>query len=718
MKLLRFLSTKNTLTLVLTLSGVYVLTSTVIFSILHHFPALYWDQIDDLAAFFYAQKSHRLELWIFGHHNEHIIAVPHILFLIDWIVFGANGIFLKILMFLVQGTMVWTFWYSTKHKFTSIYSRIWFLSCTTIGMFSFTQYENFDSTFQIQFLMVYFFAQTSFFFCYYSKLFKHSTPFIYLAISLSVIASFTMANGLLVGVLLALFFTLNRDYLYAIFSILSTTCIYIVFYRTSIGENSYFIDVFKGEIFTHISDTAGFILIYLSNPLGKLFPFFIVKLIVIANLICIALTSVYTWKKADSHLTNYLLISILFIILSAGVTAAGRLQYGGEFQALSGRYTTPAIYFWILSTFIYILALDHQKHHVRVLNIIQLIMIIPVVYFCILIAAQNLNFTYYRTLHKYKELALSSIKTGSIDRNFHKYLHPNGVQRIDAFRFLKEDNRFYHGYNQVYPKDVNFNSTTAGSLPNIIVGAMNSEGILKGDRIVEIFGNPALLPKDCEDFYIWEEKVGWTGRLSRISTLNYIWPYNNYGHNGQDLIYGHSRNNSDLKRLWIFDRNGNCLAKITPDSEYLYKTSYLRNIAGYNGNDCEWETAIKAHEEMQRHLPTSIKDSAVTSIIFNTYSHSRDITNEKQFLIKLFTDTKSVSFPYISGSTSPNLAVSVSYENGEEGNEIYHIEESNNKWVYFKIPVRNVDNGRLKITITETGCNPDQWAVLGSPFYE
>ncbi len=141
--------------------------------------------------------------WFFREHVDHRLAAPKILFAIDHLVFHARGWFLLSCSLAFQALTGLLLWRLSGHAGRqSLTERIVQASALAAFVFSGQQWLNFIRPFQVQFPMVYCAAAAAFFALWKatepSADSKHGVRWIAVTIAMATLATYSMANGVLV----------------------------------------------------------------------------------------------------------------------------------------------------------------------------------------------------------------------------------------------------------------------------------------------------------------------------------------------------------------------------------------------------------------------------------------------------------------------------------------------------------------------------------------
>jgi hypothetical protein len=326
-----------------TLYGVYRSYSPILF--MDH-----WWIVKDYAAVAAGKLS--LDI-LFQQHNEHRILFPRLLMFADFKFTEGSNLLNLTAIFIMQGlhALLLGVLISQLMGFTG-WRRWAVLGCVFGVMFSALQMVNLNKGFQNSFIGVFLFATSAFWMlstasgrC--NKSFR-VTCIAWLVFSLvvGVICTFTLANGVLVWPLLLLVAWTRRAPYIVLGLVLvvgiAADMLYFQDYYSPPGHTNPLEALKKpGILFSYVA-------YYLSIPfqgpsrdialiLGK------VGFIAAVVLGCRAVLLPSTLKSTAE---SVLLATSLFVILTACVTALGRVDFGLN-QALSPRYATPSLIFWV-----------------------------------------------------------------------------------------------------------------------------------------------------------------------------------------------------------------------------------------------------------------------------------------------------------------------------------------------------------------------------------
>jgi hypothetical protein len=321
------------------IASAYIVIST-------YSPLPHWDE---WALFDHLATGNAWSLtWLWAQHNEHRIFVTKLLFLIDVQFFHGTQIFLLTSIFLVQllqaALLSFSLW-TLGH----IRGSAWRVGTGLIAycILCPTQQENLIWGFQSQFVIPAAMATLSILsllmFC------KHATEqrrvFLWISIAAAAVATWSLANGMLLWAILLLVVILLREKLSTILLLIAVAAANVSLYffhyhrptpesdiaisSRSVVEILRYIAVYLGS--TWVRHSSGWLAVVLGT-IG-----------ICAGLITVL--RVLRQRGTRSMLMFELSLLMLLCILTATITASGRLHLGLE-QATASRYQTFALLFW------------------------------------------------------------------------------------------------------------------------------------------------------------------------------------------------------------------------------------------------------------------------------------------------------------------------------------------------------------------------------------
>jgi len=333
----------------------------------------WWDMWDYWV--WYLKPHPALILKLFAQHNEHRIAVARLFFLADQALFQGRAIFLFVSIYLVQFAHAVLLWRLACMAHPQRKALPVFLgSAAFICLFSAEQYTNFTWSFQIQFVLVYFAvtaALTSL--LVFARLGEEELlvsdrqRWIWLGISifLSIVATYSMANGLLVWpifLLLAFWFGLPRPVKGILLAAgVAMWTLYLWGFKTPPQTSS------MRDGFHNLPQSFAFAMCVLGSPLND-FIFEIDRIFSVggekwqllwtaaagfAGFVASAFLSLgfVRSRRKTNRADAVILHLLLFLLATTFLIGLGRSNFPLH-DALHSRYTTVGLLFWFCIIFL------------------------------------------------------------------------------------------------------------------------------------------------------------------------------------------------------------------------------------------------------------------------------------------------------------------------------------------------------------------------------
>lgn len=333
----------------------FILISSAWLTFKNFLPVPFWDHWQEIAEFSrFKSGPWGLMDW-FSQHNEHRIFIARLIMFADLKWTNGSG-FLNIgaiwLFQAASALLLWKVISPAAHKSRLLTSSFLFLCIAC--MFSLLQDENLQWQFQTQFVGVYTFAIAAVVTLTqrnkYTKagissasIETEAEPSTILVVIYGMLASFCMANGLLIWPILITISVISKqrkNTLQILAAGITVWLAYLYHYQTPPYHSN------PAESLLHIRSLLIYILNYLSIPfigIGGPLP---MLLACCGLIIVLTLSAALTIKKKRPSPPLLAMLSIsYFIIGTAAITGLGRLKFGPE-QALSSRYATPTLIFW------------------------------------------------------------------------------------------------------------------------------------------------------------------------------------------------------------------------------------------------------------------------------------------------------------------------------------------------------------------------------------
>lgn len=392
-------------------------------------PTLYLDMWDGYLDFYVRVSAGDWSAWR-NQHNEHRIALAHILFWIDITFFKAHLWFLILSNYILLITICVLFlhiWHvKTNKKMISVEFFI------IIWLFSWIQFENLASPFQSEFFLAYLLPLAAFYLIHLSIADKNRSLLYFISASiLAFLSSETMANGIIVLPMLTLFSILGLcNWRRTIFlTILSLFSLWLFFDGYVFGK------YLSGQIIqANPINFFKYILYYIGGPFlyitqNKTWSLWVAQFFGVILIYGVINFSWHFFKKQNrSSLDLVLLFFIAYIGASAAITASGRLFFGAE-QAFASRYMTPALMMWLTFAMLHS---DYVIANIKKVTLLSSILIIG------LIPSQLTVFESKRDIFYERSIAVLALELRIKDSEQLKavYPHPAGDANSNADRIL------------------------------------------------------------------------------------------------------------------------------------------------------------------------------------------------------------------------------------------------------------------------------------------
>jgi len=329
-------------------------------TVIAYSPVPYWDMWGGTLGFYLAMMDGNQGIW-WSQHNEHRIVLSRLLFWLDFKLFSGLGAFLIVINLVLVMAAVATFNRMATHYLGAAQQNLTrlFTAMTSALLILWVQSENLTWAFQSQFFLAQLLPLLGLYLLARSALpAAAARRFFVLACITGVACIGSMANGVialpLMTVLAAtLGFSRRRLLILSGLSCI-TLLVYFYDYQPPAQHGS-----IMDALLTQPFDLAHYVLLYLGSPFFMLAGEGPVGLRVataagaIMAAATIALLPVKILKARDNVFALALLFYLVFIAGTAAGTGSGRLVYGIE-QAVTARYTTPALMAWAALLLLYL----------------------------------------------------------------------------------------------------------------------------------------------------------------------------------------------------------------------------------------------------------------------------------------------------------------------------------------------------------------------------
>jgi hypothetical protein len=318
-------------------------------------PVPVWDMWYGILQFYMDVENGNHAVW-WAQFNEHRIVLSRILFWLDYRFFGGMSAFLIVCNYCIVAAAAYLFWRildvgtAINHRYFDTSSRLILFFFITAWLFLWTQTENFTLAFQSQFFLAQLLPLCALFWLGKSVSPPHTRRSFLIACIFGLLSIGTMANGILALPLMCLCVLFLRQGIrkLAILLVLSAATIFVYFH-------DYHAPAYHGHLLSELKENPigllQYTLVYLGSPFGYLvgkggFGQVVAGFMGFVLIAGASRITLKVWRTPkESAIQIALLCYILYILGTAFGTAGGRLIFGVD-QALSGRYTTPAIMAW------------------------------------------------------------------------------------------------------------------------------------------------------------------------------------------------------------------------------------------------------------------------------------------------------------------------------------------------------------------------------------
>jgi len=281
-------------------------------------------------------------------HNEHRILPSKILFWLDMKLFGGSEVFLLITHILFIFILFKLFSILSFENNLNKKEQILFSFFILSMLFFWSQKANLTWAFQSQFFLVQIFSLLTF------LAIQKKWNFIFVII-FSIFSVLSMGNGLLIPILITFYYVINKNLSRASVFLLLTIVVFSLYFIDYQGNPSYMSPI---ESVTHYPlKVTLFSFVFL----GNVFSFLVGKGLFGAFLAgCMGFVSIFfILTKISKFYKNPIFYYLIFLIGTAVLVGISRHQ-DGYIHAISSRYTTPTIYYWV--TFAILFYSDIKKH--------------------------------------------------------------------------------------------------------------------------------------------------------------------------------------------------------------------------------------------------------------------------------------------------------------------------------------------------------------------
>lgn len=347
-------------------AGLYVSVSTILMVIHGWLPLPFWDQWDELIL----SPKQLFSPWLFSQHNEHRILFPRLLFAIDAFVFaGTNrfNFFCNVALTLALASLLIVI--AHRHVSRLASDTMWIAGIVTTALFSAMPYENFLWGFQVSYFGVELASAASIGCLVFGR---RRWASLTASICFSAIAVYTLASGMLVPFLAIPLGVWTRRSKMQIAVLAAAAGVLLISYLhgyVSPAEHSDPINTLLRLDVVHYAAaeignpfSASLQAFGVSRPASEILGLGFGAL----GLVLFGVAAVVLLRRGRAFDEAQL---FFFAIAALGVgvsflTAMGRLKFGAE-QALSSRYASPMLLFWLSLALLAISEVQRHRPNLR-----------------------------------------------------------------------------------------------------------------------------------------------------------------------------------------------------------------------------------------------------------------------------------------------------------------------------------------------------------------
>ncbi|NVZ22294.1 hypothetical protein HX794_21865 [Pseudomonas costantinii] len=444
-------------------------------------PVPYWDMWDGYLDFYAKVAAGNYSAW-WAPHNEHRIVLSRLFFWSDIRWFGGLSYSLIVINYLLASVTCLVFVRFVIEAFNELPNkdyRNFFIFLVVAWLFSWCQQENFTVGFQSQFFMAQLLPLCAFYFIYKSSAFpEKASKYFLLASFFGVLSVGTMANGIIALPLLLVYGVFCKIGVRKNAVLLALAVICIGFYLNNLPPKQ------SSLVDTVVHNPLGFVhyvLLYIGSPFYYITPILgssaRVVVAALAGLFFVVLVSCIAYSNIRAPQKNYRHLSLLLFILYFGGTAlgtaGGRLMLGVE-QALSGRYTTPALMAWaaLLVLMMPVLVRWVEKRKIVLAAFIVLLMA--------LLMGQSRGLESQEDEHLERLAAALSLELNVKDKNQIVHVYPSVERALDVTQYASENHLSIFGVHPILGTKEKIGSS------NTLTAETQCKGSL--DKVVPIAG--------------------------------------------------------------------------------------------------------------------------------------------------------------------------------------------------------------------------------------
>lgn len=312
------------------------------------------DMWDGVVSFVLKSQRGMYSAW-WEQHNEHRILMSRLLFWADLNWFGGHSIFLLVINYILAFSMPLVIWRILRER-RKFLAKPWDESAKILVLFLgswlvlWCQKDNLIWPFQNQFFLSQLLPLLSFWTACKSSRGERKVFYFLISCLLGFGSAWTMANGIIVLPLLTVMSALRHQGLTRLvinFVLTVATLILYFFNYESPSHHSSLVN----SLWSHPVEVLNYTFCYLGSPFYFLVgkgPFGVAIAWVMGGVFTLLVLKKLmneVFNKSNHPLDLMLVLYLIYILGTAAGTAGGRVHFGVQ-QAMSERYTTPALIAW------------------------------------------------------------------------------------------------------------------------------------------------------------------------------------------------------------------------------------------------------------------------------------------------------------------------------------------------------------------------------------
>jgi hypothetical protein len=459
------------------LGGLATVLATTYLVITTYSPLPHWDEWQ---IFDYFARSNTWSLgWLWAQHNEHRIFFPKIFYLIDIEFFRGTQVFLLASIWLIQLLQVILLGTSLR-VLGGLRGAAW---RTGVGLIAFcifcpTQYENLVWGFQVQFVLPAVMLTLSLMsLLLFWRDGSQRSWLLAVSIAAATVATFSLANGMLLWPLLlfaALLLRMKRLTVLEIFvSATVNIGLYFYHYRTPEPHESFALSL---QSFLKVAE---YVVVYFGSTWVRHSSGAITMFAGVIGVCAAIAVMLHTLRKRQRAAPFVLLLSLLmlFCLVTAGITSSGRLHLGLE-QASASRYQTFALIFWCSLGLALLLQLATKAESPAKFDAFAALLVLMMVGFATQVRLPLIDAQWHQLRLKFVSLALM---TGVHDPSVLADAFPDPQVPLRDAAYMKEHRLSIFAGNQYWQVGKALDAVYSQRPPNECSGYVASSQALPSD---------------------------------------------------------------------------------------------------------------------------------------------------------------------------------------------------------------------------------------------